>query len=145
MQSSGTQGDFSLIDVPSGTYTVQVAAPGFASAQQSDISVAVGRNTLLTFTLKVAGTTQQVNVSAEQSPLDASQTSSVINIDRDRVEELPIPSRNYLTFVLLSPQATPSNPVFSQQSLAQSSGGFGFGGLRPSSNSVHLDGVPERR
>ncbi len=143
VQPSGTQGDFSLIDVPSGTYTVQVSATGLAPAEQFGVSVAVGRNTLLNFTLKVAGTTQQVSVSAEQSPLDASQTSSVVNIDRDRVEELPIPSRNYLTFVLLSPQATPSNPVFSQQSLAQSSGGFGFGGLRPSSNSVHLDGVSD--
>jgi hypothetical protein len=143
VQISGSQGDFSLIDVPSGTYTVQVSANGFALTEQSGVSVAVGRSTLLAFTLKVAGTTQQVNVSAEQSSLDASQTSSVVNIDRDRVEELPIPSRNYLTFVLLSPQATPSNPVLSQQSLAQSGGGFGFGGLRPSSNSVHLDGVSD--
>lgn len=143
VQSSGTQGDFSLIDLPSGTYTVQVSAIGLAPAAQSGVSVAVGRNTLLTFTLQVAGTTQQVNVSTEQSSLDASQTSPVVNIDRDRVEELPIPSRNYLSFVLLSPQVTPANPVFSQQSLAQSGGGFGFGGLRPSSNSVRLDGVSD--
>ena len=47
---------------------------------------------------------QMVNVSAAPVTLDISQTSSVVNIDRDRVEELPIPSRNYLTFVMLAPQ-----------------------------------------
>jgi hypothetical protein len=84
-----------------------------------------------------------VNVSAEQSSVDTTQTSSVVSIDRDRIEELPIPNRNYLTFVALSPQAAPANPVLSQQTLAQSSGGFGFGGLRPSSNAVHIDGVAD--
>ena len=58
-----------------------------------------------------------------------------------KVEELPIPNRNYLTFVLLSPQVAAANPALSQQSLAQSSGGFSFGGLRPGSNAVYLDGV----
>ena len=143
VKTATAEGTFSLVDIPSGTYTVRVSSPGFATAIQSGVSVAVGRNTQVTFRLSVAGTSQSVSVNAEQSSLDTSQTSSVVNIDRDRVEELPIPSRNYLTFVLLSPQATPANPVMSQQTASQGNGGFGFGGLRPSSNSVHLDGVSD--
>jgi outer membrane receptor protein involved in Fe transport len=61
-----------------------------------------------------------------------------VNIDRDRVEELPIPSRNYLTFVLLSPQVAAANPAL-QQGPSQSASGFSFGGLRPGSNAVYLD------
>jgi hypothetical protein len=136
-------GEFSVIDIPSGTYTVQVESPGFTTATQSGVSVAVGRNTQLNITLSVAGTSQTVSVSADQASLDTSQTSSVVNIDRDRVEELPIPSRNYLTFVLLSPQATPANPAVSQYTTSEGNGTFGFGGLRASSNSVHLDGVSD--
>jgi hypothetical protein len=141
--SATADGTFSIVDLPSGTYSVQASAPGFTTTTQSSVSVAIGRNTQLTFTLAVIGTSQTVNVSAEQSSFDTTQTSSVVNIDRDRIEELPIPNRNYLTFVALSPQAAPANPVLSQQTLAQSSGGFGFGGLRPSSNAVHIDGVAD--
>ena len=137
------EGTFSLIDIPSGTYTVRVASAAFATVTQPAVSVAVGRNTQLAFTLAVAGTSQTVNVNAGQSSFDTTQTSSVVNIDRDRVEELPIPNRNYLTFVLLSPQATPANPVLSQRTKSQANGGFGFGGLRPSSNSVRIDGVSD--
>ncbi len=91
--------------------------------------------------LAVAGTQRTVNVSAAPVTFDASQTSSVVNIDRDRVEELPIPSRNYLTFVLLSPQVAAANPALLQQGLNQSTGSFSFGGLRPGSNAVYLDEV----
>jgi len=105
--------------------------------------VAVGRNTQLTLTLAVAGTSQTVSVNGGRSFFDTTQTSSVVNIDRDRIEELPIPNRNYLAFVALSPQAAPANPALSQQTLTQSNGGFGFGGLRHSSSAVHIDGVAD--
>jgi hypothetical protein len=65
----------------------------------------------------------------------------VVNIDRDRVEELPIPSRDYLTFTLLSPLVAASNPAQSALAPGANSGGFSFGGLRPASNAVLLDGV----
>ena len=143
VQRSGTDGEFSLGDLPSGTYQVEVGAAGFATRKQAGVAVAVGRNTQLTFTLPLAEASESVSVTAETAAFDTSQTSSVVNVDRDRVEELPIPSRNYLSFVLLSPQATPANPVLSQRTTAQSGGGFGFGGVRPSSNSIHLDGVSD--
>lgn len=101
----------------------------------------MGRNTQLVVTLTLAGAHETVSVSASASSIDSSQTSSVVNIDRDRIEELPIPNRNYLSFVALSPQAVPANPSLSARTLSQSSGGFGFGGLRPSSNAVRIDGV----
>lgn len=101
----------------------------------------MGRTTHLSIQLTIASAQQTVNVTAAQTSFDPSQTSSVVNIDRDRVEELPIPSRNYLSFVLLSPQAAAANPAQLQQSLSQSTGSFSFGGLRPSSNAIYLNGV----
>ena len=134
-------GTFSFADLPSGSYTVQSILPGFAQFTQTSVSVAVGRNTQLTLRLALAGTSETVIVTAAQTAFDTSQSSSVVNIDRDRVEELPIPNRNYLSFVALSPQAVPANPSLSSRTLAQSNGGFGFGGLRPGSNAVRIDGV----
>jgi hypothetical protein len=141
--STSAEGTFSLDDLPSGTYTLKATSSGFAAYTQSSVAVAVGRNTHLLVKLTLASAQQTVSVNAEQTAFDTSQTSSVVNIDRDRVEELPIPSRNYLTFVLLSPQVAPANPTLAQQTLTQGSGGFSFGGLRPGSNAVYLDGVDD--
>jgi hypothetical protein len=138
---TAADGTFLLQELASGTYAVKATAPGFAAFDSPAVAVAVGRTTHLTLRLTLAGVQQTVNVSAAESAFDTSQSSSVVNIDRDRVEELPIPSRNYLTFVLLSPQVAAANPA-QQQGGSQSSGGsFSFGGLRPGSNAVYLDGV----
>jgi hypothetical protein len=101
----------------------------------------MGRTTRIDIQLSVARTQQTVNISTAPVAFDTSQTSSVVNIDRDRVEELPIPSRNYLSFVLLAPQVAAANPALLQQGLNQSTGSFSFGGLRPGSNAVYLDQV----
>ena len=138
--STAQDGTFSFTQLPSsGDYSIRVEAPGFAPLQQSSVAVAAGRTTHLTLKLTVATATEAVSVTAAPVTFDTSQTSSVTNIDRDRVEELPIPSRNYLTFVLLSPYVAPANPALSQHGLVQSGGSFSFGGLRPGSNSVYLD------
>jgi hypothetical protein len=139
--TSGADGVFSWRDVRSGPYTIQVESVGFAPLEDGPISVAVGRTIHLTLTLALASSSQTVTVSATPVTFDTSQTSSVINIDRDRVEELPIPSRNYLSFVLLAPQVSAANPALSQSGVVPGGGSFSFGGLRPGSNSVYLDDV----
>ena len=129
--STDANGNFLLQDIPSGTYSIAVTAPGFALYEQSSIVVATGRTTHLAIQLAIASAQTTVNVTAGAVAFDTSQTASVVNIDRDRVEELPIPSRNYLTFVLLSPAVAPANPVLQQQGFLASEPAFSFGGLRP--------------
>lgn len=138
--TSADDGSFLLRGLASGGYTIKTTAASFAPDEET-VSVAIGRTTHLSIRLTIASTQQNVNVTAAPVTFDTSQTSSVVNIDRDRVEELPIPSRNYLTFVLLSPQAAAANPALQQQGLVTSGGSFSFGGLRPGSNAIYLDGV----
>ena len=90
--SAAADGAFSLDDLPSATYTLKITSPGFATYTQSSVPVAIGRTTHLSITLTIATAQQNVSVTASPLTFDTSQTSSVINIDRDRVEELPIPN-----------------------------------------------------
>lgn len=139
--STETDGSFSIRELASGSYSVRVTAPGFAPTVQSAVAVAVGRTAHLAIQLALASTEQTVQVVASVLEFDPAQTSSVVNVDRDRVEELPVPNRNYLSFVLLSPQAMPANPALSRLGSSPGSAGFSFGGLRPGSNAVYIDGV----
>ncbi len=141
--TTATDGSFSIRELPSGTYRLEVSATGFARYRNAGVVAAVGREVQVTVSLSVAGSIQTVNVSANQNLLDLTQSSSVANIDRDRIEELPVPSRNYLAFVLLAPQIAAANPAIAQQTQSHADGGFSFDGIRPSSNAIYIDGVDD--
>jgi hypothetical protein len=142
--TAGSDGTFAIGGLPSVTYRIQVAGPGFAAYRNDSVVVAVGRNTRIDAELAPAQANQQVRVQAGTEALDTSQSSPVTNIDRDRIEELPIPSRNYLSFTLLAPSLGTGNPALAVHSPgAAAEGGFSAGGLRPSSNALYIDGVDD--
>ncbi|HEV2464569.1 MAG TPA: TonB-dependent receptor [Acidobacteriaceae bacterium] len=139
-------GGFQFSHLPSGDYRLVVTAPGFASYKNGGVTVSVGRNTLIDVRLLPAQAQQKVTVAASASSLDPTETSPVTNIDKDRIEELPIASRNYLNFALLAPPLAPSNPALGTRALSlgeAGSAGFSSGGLRPSSNALYIDGVDD--
>jgi hypothetical protein len=140
---TGADGTFVILNLPSESYQLTISAAGFAAWRNPSIAVAVGRNTGVTVRLAPARATQQVTVQSETEALDTSQTSPVANIDRDRIEELPIPSRNYLNFALLAPAIAAANPVLARQTPGAEVGGFSAGGLRPTSNALYIDGTDD--
>lgn len=133
-------GSFSVVALASGAWQLEVSAPGFQTYQNNAIAVAVGRDTHINVRLALEGASEQVTVQAQAVALDTSQSSPVTNIDRDRIEELPMPSRNYLNFTLLSPALAAANPAISRHVPGTDAGGFSAGGLRPSSNALYIDG-----
>ncbi len=141
--SVAADGSFTFSDLPSGSYDLKVTAPGFAPYRAASIPVAVGRTAQLSVRMALGGAEETVHVNATQEAFDTTQTASVVNIDRDRLEESPIPNRNYLTFVLLAPEVAAANPALAQAAGLPASEGFSFGGLRPGSNAVYLDGVDD--
>ncbi len=141
--ASGRDGGFRIAGLPSGSYAVKITAPGFTSYGNDSVVVAVGRDAHLEAVLPLAKASQQVTVQGQAQTLDTSQTSPVTNIDRDRIEELPIPSRNYLSFTLLAPSLGTANPAYGRRPPGVSEGGFSAAGLRPSSNALYIDGADD--
>jgi hypothetical protein len=137
------QGSFRFADVPVGTYEVGVTYGGFEPYTHPGVSLAIGQTARLSVTMRPAGVIESVAVSAQPPPLDARQTSITTTIDTERIEELPVRSRNYLEFVLLAPGVTrpsrQSTPGRATSTLPDS--GFSFGGLRPRSNTLTIDGL----
>ena len=97
------QGLFRATDLPVGTYEVLIDVPGFAPYVHTGVALDVGITVHLDVVLPAASVTTQVTVSAQPSPIDPSQTSVTSAIDRDRIEDLPVLSRNSLDFALLLP------------------------------------------
>ena len=138
--TAAADGTYSVVSLGSGTWDLQVSASGFRTYRNPAVAIAIGRDTRIDVRLAPAKASEQVTVLSQTTALDISQTSPVTNIDRDRIEELPIPSRNYLNFTLLSPAAAAANPAASPYTHGTEASGFSAGGLRPSSNALYIDG-----
>src|SRR5947209_11744632 len=141
-------GSFRINLLPVGTYAVRVESTGFAPYVNPQVTIALGSTTTLDITLNPAGVKAEVTVTDRPPALDTTATASTTSIDPERIEELPVNSRNYLEFTLLAPGVAPSNrQAATSGSAGTSSGapladsGFTFGGLRPRSNSISIDGL----
>jgi len=136
------EGIFHAEALPVGSYEVRVDQAGFAPYLQTGLDLTLGQTTHLDIVLVPASRSEEVSVNAQQQSFDLSQASVVSPVDRERIEELPVQSRNSLDFVLLAPgvlSAPQASPGAGSAPLASS--GFTFGGLRARSNTVSIDGL----
>src|SRR5215467_5250336 len=136
------KGFFRATELPVGTYEIRVDQPGLAPYLHTGVTISVGQSLHLNIELVPAGVAEAVTVTDQLSTIDPSQTSLTSTIDTERIEELPVLSRNYLNFVLLAPGVAASSQrgtAVNQTQLADS--GFTFGGLRARSNNLSIDGV----
>ncbi len=140
--STDAEGHYRIPELPPGTYEVSVSVPGFSPYRHASLSIPLGATVHLDILLQPGTVNTQVTVTAQPSTLDAQQTSITSTIDAERIEELPVESRNYLNFTLLAPGAGSSAQQPARRSLAPlPDSGFTFGGLRGRSNNITIDGL----
>src|SRR2546430_1915309 len=140
--TTNEQGFFRAEQLSVGTYEVRVEQTGFAPYRQTGVGASLGQTIHLDIMLAPASESEKVTVSAQPSAVDTSQTSVLSSVDQERIEELPVRSRNYLDFVLVAPGVS-SSPISSgaSGSTPLTGSGFTFGGLRSRSNNLSIDGL----
>src|SRR5712692_9700912 len=144
--SSIEDGSYRFAVLPVGDYEIRLELAGFEAYMNPNLTVALGRTVVLDIRLNPAGIKQDIAVTDQPPALDTTATAATTTIDPERIEELPVNSRNYLEFTLLAPGVAPSNSQSGIGSRGQSGSpladsGFTFGGLRPRSNSIAIDGL----
>ena len=94
--AAGSDGSYRIAGLPVGDCEVRVEASGFAPYSNTKITLLLGRTVTLEVTLNPAGISVEVKVTEQPPALDTTSTASTTSIDPERIEELPINSRNYL-------------------------------------------------
>src|SRR5258708_5142891 len=102
------QGFFRADQLAVGTYEIRLEHTYFAPYRRAGVTLSLGQNLHLDIVLYPASTSEQVTVSVQPLATDTSQTSLVSSVDQERIEELPVRSRDYLDFVLLAPDVSSS-------------------------------------
>ena len=136
--SSDGQGGYSVRQLPPGTYSVTVAAPGFATAEAPGVNITVGQLAELPIALTVAAGKEIVQVSAQAELVETSRSSTTDTISERGIDNLPINGRNYIQFTLTDSQVQrDSAPNLG----AAPTSGLNMSGQRARSNMVNVDGA----
>ena len=136
--SSDGQGGYSVSQLPPGTYSVTVAAPGFATAEAAEVNITVGQMADLPVALTVAAGREIVQVSAQAELVETSRSSTTDTIGERGIDNLPINGRNYIQFTLTDSQVQrDSAPNVG----AAPTSGLNMSGQRARSNLVNVDGA----
>jgi hypothetical protein len=136
--TTNIDGEYRLLALPPGTYTVRVDAPGFAKVVAKDQIVNIGQLRELPIALSVAGTQETITVSSEAELVETQRSSSTDTINEQRIANLPINGRNYINFALTDSRlARDTAPSIG----AAPTSGLNMSGQRARSNLVNVDGA----
>jgi Carboxypeptidase regulatory-like domain len=114
---SGGDGAYTLPNLPSGTYRLNVSKAGFAAYLQSGIVLQVSTNPQINVTLKLGQISEQVEVQANAAMVETHSNGVGQVIDQERVLELPLNGRQVSQLVTLSGAAADFVPTSAGQSL----------------------------
>jgi len=135
--TSDGEGNYQLLLLPPGTYTITATAAGFAKLTATNVVLTVGEQAQLALNLAIAGS-ETINVNAGADIIETQRSSQSTTVDQNRIDNLPINGRNYINFTLTNSQiARDAAPSVG----AIPTSGLNFGGVRARSNSINVDGA----
>jgi hypothetical protein len=133
------EGLYEITNLPPGSYDVIVEASNFKKASLPAVQLTIGQRADLDVTLEPGSIDAVVTISGATTELvETSKTAIAATIDQQRIENLPINERNYLSFALTTSTVGRDNgrPIGPAQTT-----GLNFGGQRGRSNLVQVHGA----
>jgi hypothetical protein len=138
--TTGAQGEYQFLFLSPGTYTLKVAAMGFAGYEQTGLQLLVNTPATANVQLKLGQTTQSVTVTGEAPALNLVDASLGNSFDEMQVKQIPIEGRNVPDLLSLQPGVTYTgnrSDIDNQQDTRSGS----VNGARSDQSNVTLDGV----
>ena len=128
---SNSAGIYTAPFIIPGHYSISAAAAGFSKAEKTGVTLQVGQTLTANLTLALGSATSTVEVSSDTQILDTQKVEVSQVVDSQMVSNLPLNTRNWSTFVLLTPNVSQDGP----------SGMVSFHGISGLYNQNYVDGA----
>jgi hypothetical protein len=141
---SGSGGEYALLALPPGVYTIRAEAAGFSRQIRKDAQLTVGETLRMDFHLQPGEINTELVVTTQAPPIEVDRIQQSATIEGKRIGNLPINRRNYLDFAMLTPGVTESNDMVDNTDfrVAQApQSGLSFAGSNGRRNFVSVDGA----
>jgi len=138
--TSGTDGGYTIPELPVGTYSVTVTQSGFQTAVTTGVEVNVATERRVDVQMKIGQVTQTVEVAGGELPQIETTTNDLGGVlTATSVEDMPINGRDYTKLIFLNPGVAGSPDQITDS--PGSFGEFSMNGARGRSNNYLLDGT----
>jgi len=137
--TSNEEGFYRIVNLTPGDYEISIEAANFKKSVLTKVNLTVGQTAQVDVTLEPGQITESVTISDATSDIvETTKTSIATTIDQQRINNLPINERNYLSFALTTSTVGRDNgrPIGPAPTT-----GLNFGGQRGRSNLVQVDGA----
>ncbi len=137
--TTNESGFYQILNLAPGDYDISVEAPNFKRASLPAIKLTIGQRADLDISLEPGEITEIVTITGATTELvETSKTAIATTVDQQRIDNLPINERNYLSFALTTSTVSRDNgrPIGPAPTT-----GLNFGGQRGRSNLVQVDGA----
>jgi hypothetical protein len=129
--TSDNRGEYHILGLPGGRYTLTVEQPGFFTYRQSGIILRLGDRTVINVRLSLGQPAQTIEVTAETPLLQTASGDVSLNVDEQKITTLPLDGRNFIPLISLSPGVTLPNGQFLPR----------INGSRPRTSEYLYDGI----
>jgi hypothetical protein len=133
------EGFYQIVNLKPGEYEVTVEAGNFKRAVLQNVKLTIGQRADLDIVLEPGSIDATVTITGATTELvETSKTAVATTVDQQRIDNLPINERNYLSFALTTSTVGRDNgrPIGPAPTT-----GLNFGGQRGRSNLVQVDGA----
>jgi hypothetical protein len=101
--SSDEHGEYHLLGLPSGDYSLTVDQPGFRSYRQTGIALRTEDRVSLDVRIEIGPSAQSVDVTASAPLLQTASGDVNFSVGQRRITSMPLDGRNFIPLVALSP------------------------------------------
>jgi len=135
-QNTREDGGFSLLAMPTGTYTLTFSAPGFADVIIKELTVNVGSRDLGKITFKPSSVQVTVQVTESNPIINTNEAQISTTFETEQIANLPL-NNGFDAITLLEPGVTQTH----DSSFSNNNGAsFSVNGQRGRSNNFEIDG-----
>ena len=127
-------GQYQLINVPAGRYSISVTKPGFATTKVNEVTLDARQERRVDLTMGLASVQQTVEVSAEAAAINTENATIVNTMSNEEVTQLPANYRGAST--------SPLGAIVAQPNVQQDQyGNIGLTGSQPFMVDYTVDGA----
>ncbi|HEV2387038.1 MAG TPA: TonB-dependent receptor [Candidatus Acidoferrales bacterium] len=144
--TSNESGLYAAPNLTPGHYRISVSAPGFAQAEVSDQTLAVGAQLEVNFRLQLGNVSQTVQVNAAAPAIELASSTLSQQVNSRTVVELPLNGRDWTSLATLQPGVAnvftqPAVNISNQRANRGNGVQLTISGNRPQQNNYRVDGI----
>ncbi len=138
---SNAEGEYEIVDLPIGTYTLTFTHNGFLTATVPSILVQANRTATVNVSLRIGQVSTSVTVEEKAPLMNAVDTTNGYVLEKSQIQSIPLPTGSFTGLAILSPGVNAELPSGSGANAGLGNQPVWANGQRDTSNSFLLNGV----